>query len=91
MQPYDLTRLALDNNSYYHDHGVCPADLTNARWQKSSFSLANGNCVDVARLRPDRIGIRDTKDHSQGPVLIFTQEEWAAFLAGARTGDFDSI
>ena len=35
------------------------------------------------------IGIRDSKDDGRGPVLAFTEEEWAAFIDAAKHGDFD--
>jgi uncharacterized protein DUF397 len=54
----------------------------NARWVKSSFSFANGNCVEVAELPGDTVGIRDGRDPG-GPVLRFTRAEWAAFLSRA--------
>ena len=57
----------------------------NAPWVRSSFSFANGNCVEVAVLPGGWIGIRDSRDPG-GPVLRFTQAEWAAFLGGARRG-----
>ncbi|MGH3178022.1 MAG: DUF397 domain-containing protein [Streptosporangiaceae bacterium] len=52
-------------------------------WVKSSFSFANGNCVEVAELPGSWVGIRDSRDPG-GPVLRFTRAEWAAFLRGAR-------
>ena len=51
----------------------------------------NGSCIEVSRLLPDRIGVRDTKDNGAGPVLIFTGAEWAAFIAGAKEGQFDNL
>jgi hypothetical protein len=57
-------------------------------WVKSSFSFANGDCVEVAGLADGRIGVRDSKDVT-GPVLEFTSAEWRAFIAGARNGEFD--
>ena len=62
--------------------------MQDARWVKSSLSFANGNCVEIATLADDMIGIRDSKD-PQGPVLRFTRGEWNAFLAGAQRGEFD--
>jgi Domain of unknown function (DUF397) len=59
-------------------------------WIKSSFSFANGDCVEVASLPDGHIGVRDSKD-SAGPVLRFTPAEWRAFVAGARRGEFDSL
>ena len=56
-------------------------------WVTSSVSSGNGNCVE-AQVTVDGVSLRDSKDRS-GPVLSFTSEEWAAFLAGARGGEFD--
>jgi Domain of unknown function (DUF397) len=77
------------------DHGQLPGgvaeEIARAVWRKSSISNFNGSCVEIARLRTDRIGVRDTKDQGAGPVLVFTQREWSAFLSGAKAGEFDSI
>jgi Domain of unknown function (DUF397) len=59
-------------------------------WIKSSLSFSNSNCVEVASLPDDEIGVRDSKD-SAGPVLRFTPGEWHAFLGGVRNGEFDSF
>jgi hypothetical protein len=61
-------------------------DLSPERWRKSSYSGNNG-CVEVG-LAGDQVVVRDSKDRS-GPALRFTPEEWRAFLAGARDGEFD--
>jgi hypothetical protein len=79
------------SNSYCRRHGVRPEDIAAASWQKSSFSGYNGSCLEIARLRGDRIGVRDTKDHGSGPVLVFNTDEWAAFMSGLKAGEFDSI
>jgi hypothetical protein len=64
-------------------------DLTEADWRKSSSSSSNGgNCVEVARNLPGIVAVRDSKDR-EGPALVFTADEWRAFLAGARGGEFD--
>jgi hypothetical protein len=57
-------------------------------WVKSSLSYANGNCVEVASLPDDEIGVRNSRDIA-GPVLSFTPDEWHAFLGGVRLGEFD--
>ncbi|AVZ77181.1 DUF397 domain-containing protein [Streptomyces lunaelactis] len=62
--------------------------LSPVTWTKSSHSNATGNCVEVAALPGDRVAIRNSRD-PHGPALIYTREEVAAFVAGARSGDFD--
>jgi Domain of unknown function (DUF397) len=64
------------------------SEQMNVPWVKSSFSFANGNCVEVAELPGGWIGIRDSRNPG-GPVLRFTRAEWAAFLGGARRGEFE--
>jgi hypothetical protein len=65
------------------------ADLTGAVWHKSTRSGGNGgDCVEVAANLPGIVAIRDTKDPG-GAVLVFSDAEWAAFLAGVRDGEFD--
>lgn len=60
--------------------------LSGAPWRKSRRSGLNG-CVEVAVV--DRvIAVRDSKDRS-GPVLRFRPDEWEAFVAGVRDGEFD--
>jgi hypothetical protein len=62
--------------------------------QGATFRKADGcsdkSCVEVA-ITADAIGIRDSKDNGRGPVLAFTPDEWAAFLNGARKGEFDLL
>jgi hypothetical protein len=58
-------------------------------WKKSSFSTANGDCVELADTL-DGVAVRDSKD-PDGPVLTFTRAEWRAFLDGARAGEFDDL
>ncbi|MDI3406309.1 DUF397 domain-containing protein [Streptomyces cavernicola] len=60
-------------------------DLSNARWQKSSYSNASGGeCVEVARNVPAIVPVRDSKQ-TDGPVLIFPAESWTAFVTETRT------
>jgi len=77
--------------SYCQLRGVRAEDIARATWRKSSVSAYNGSCFEIARLLEDRVGVRDTKDKGSGPVLIFNQSEWNAFLLGAKAGEFDSV
>ncbi|MFE9323326.1 DUF397 domain-containing protein [Nocardia sp. NPDC052278] len=63
-------------------------DLSGARWKKSSYSETSGQCVEVAFLDGDMIGVRDSKNPS-GPVLVFTPSEWDALTAGVNDGEFE--
>lgn len=60
------------------------------QWVKSSLSFANGNSVEVAGLGHGNVGVRDSKN-PQTPPLVFDRDEWAAFIGGAKLGDFDAF
>jgi hypothetical protein len=55
-------------------------------WRKSSRCDTNA-CVEVATISGG-IAVRDSK-WPDGPILRFDRNEWSAFLAGIRAGDFD--
>ncbi len=57
-------------------------------WRKSSFSAANGNCVQFARLPDGRCVLRDSKDPT-GPVLTFSAADWTTFLSNVRHNPAD--
>lgn len=59
-------------------------------WKKSSWSAENGNCLEIAELPGNKVGVRDSKDTAPDcPVLLFTYAEWSAFVMGLKQGDFD--
>jgi hypothetical protein len=64
-------------------------DLSNATWRKSSYSGGNGgDCVEIAVLADDGRAVRDSKDPS-GAKLVFSADDWVAFTAGVKAGEFD--
>jgi hypothetical protein len=72
-------------------NGIPAGRLPDVAWQKSRRSNPSGNCVELAPL-PDGAGIavRNSRDPN-GPALIYTVDEIAAFINGARDGDFDNL
>lgn len=63
-------------------------DLDRAAWQKSTRSGGScDNCVEVAFV-DGAIAVRDSKNPS-GPALVYTREEWDAFIGGVKDGEFD--
>jgi hypothetical protein len=71
-------------------NGISAELLSGARWRKSKRSGALGNCVEVAPLRTGEIAVRNSRFPS-GPALVYTRDEMAAFLAGAKDGEFDYV
>ena len=55
-------------------------------WRKSSYSNPSGNCVEAALLA-NGVAVRNSR-FPDGPALVFTEAEWAAFLLGVKEGDF---
>jgi uncharacterized protein DUF397 len=64
-------------------------DLSGGRWRKSTHSMSNGDCVEVAFLASGDVALRDAKAGDAGAVLVFTPSEWRAFVKGVKNGEFD--
>jgi hypothetical protein len=64
-----------------------PSDLA---WRKSRRSGALGNCVELAPLTGGSVAVRHSAQ-PDGPVLVYTRAEMAAFLSGAKDGEFDDL
>jgi hypothetical protein len=57
-------------------------------WRVATRS-AHGNCVEVARAG-DSIAVRNSR-HPEGEIIVYTKAEFAAFLDGAKKGEFDDL
>ncbi len=56
----------------------------------SSF-CSIGGCVEVGQLPDGVVAVRDSKDPRRRTSLVFTPEEWTAFLGGVKNGEFDTV
>jgi hypothetical protein len=56
-------------------------------WRKSSYSVGNSECVEVASPSHETVAVRDSKD-PHGPVLTFSPESWTAFVSKVNQGVF---
>jgi hypothetical protein len=68
-------------------NGMQASLLPAVAWRKSGYSNPSGNCVEAAPLA-DGVAVRNSR-FPDGPALVFTEAEWAAFLLGVKDGDFD--
>lgn len=71
-------------------NGIPATEIAGVTWQKSQHSNPNGACVEVAVLPDGGIAVRNSRFPS-GPALVYTRAEIAAFLAGAKDGEFDHV
>jgi Domain of unknown function (DUF397) len=62
--------------------------VENNVWIKSTRSGNNGQCTMCMRMDDGSTAVQDSKDPN-GPLLIFTPDEWTAFIEGVKAGEFD--
>jgi hypothetical protein len=58
-------------------------------WIKAKKSNDEGQCVEMRR-NGDAIEVRDSKN-PDGGILRYSPAEWAAWLDGAKKGEFDHL
>jgi len=67
--------------------------VVNGRYVKSTISNASGGCLSFT-VADGLIGFQDDKlppAERKARTLVFNQHEMAAFIAGAKNGDFDHL
>jgi len=64
-------------------NGMSADRLVGAVWRKSSFSGAQGNCVELTWPDGEVTAVRNSRD-PHGPVLRYSRIELVAFLAAVR-------
>ncbi|MFI7100888.1 DUF397 domain-containing protein [Streptomyces sp. NPDC050161] len=74
----------------HYGNGVAADSIEAAAWVKAEASDPVGNCVEIARLDGGEVAFRNSR-FPGGPALVFTRSEMAAFLDGARKGEFDRM
>ncbi len=71
-------------------NGIPAGGLGAVSWRKSTRSNPSGNCVEFAALPDGQVAVRNSR-HPEGPALVYTRAEVAAFLAGVKNGEFDDL
>lgn len=57
-------------------------------WRKSSLcDNSSGNCVEVKRRDDRTVSVR--RSSRPGFEITYSPDEWSAFIAGAKNGEFD--
>jgi hypothetical protein len=73
-----------------HAFNGMPAQWLKVSWRKSRHSNPQGSCVEIAGLPEEEVALRNSR-HPGGPALVFTVAELAAFIQGAKDGEFDDL
>ncbi|MEW1720078.1 DUF397 domain-containing protein [Streptomyces sp. NPDC093109] len=71
-------------------NGMPAAALGTEGWHKPWSGGNGGNCVEAMKLADGRIAMRQSTD-PDGPALIYSTSEIAAFIHGAKSGQADFL
>ncbi|MFI9586230.1 DUF397 domain-containing protein [Streptomyces sp. NPDC052236] len=71
-------------------NGMPAAELGAEGWRKPWSGGNGGNCFETMKLADGRVAIRQSAD-PEGPALIYTSSEIAAFIQGAKSGKADFL
>jgi hypothetical protein len=62
--------------------------MIDSTWRKSSYSSAQGNCVEVSADGAGAVSLRDSKQ-VPGPELTISGQAWSQFVQAIKRGEFD--
>ncbi|MEU9744758.1 DUF397 domain-containing protein [Streptomyces niveus] len=65
-------------------------ELGSEHWVKPWSGSNGGNCVEAKPLDDGRVALRQSTDPN-GPALIYSRSEIAAFIIGAKGGEADFL
>jgi hypothetical protein len=71
-------------------NGMPAALLGELGWERPWSGTNGGQCVEAKRLADGRVAVRQSTD-AEGPALIFTRDEFSAFVTGAKGGLVDHL
>ncbi|MFR9727500.1 DUF397 domain-containing protein [Streptomyces sp. MS19] len=57
-------------------------DRRNTGWRRSSYSGANGECLEIGHTTATEVPVRDSKRPAR--VLSLNPAGWAAFIQGVK-------
>jgi hypothetical protein len=79
-------QMGASESSVHHadiPNGIAADQLRTAIWRRSRRSNPTGCCVDLAELPGGRVAMRNSR-HPDGPALIYSRSQIAAFVAAAK-------
>ncbi|MFE2301606.1 DUF397 domain-containing protein [Streptomyces sp. NPDC059445] len=71
-------------------NGMSAASLGSEGWHKPWSGTNGGSCVEAKRLPDGSVALRQSRD-PEGPALIWSRDEMAAFIEGAKSGQADFL
>jgi hypothetical protein len=70
--------------------GISATRLDGVSWRKSRHSNSDGSCVEAGALPGGGVAVRDSC-HPDGPALIYTRAQLAAFAHLVKEGGHDRL
>lgn len=71
-------------------NGMSAEELSADGWCKPWSGGNGGSCVEALKLPDGRVALRQSTD-PDGPALLYTSAEMAAFIHGAKRGEADFL